>query len=659
MRFHVFISLVLVGAVSCKALIDDPVDMSCGPARQVPVDLSLSVQGPFPETTKADMEQITELLPSPAGPRFRGLSSIRLLAFGTGTTKLVQKQDWSLAKARILTNITGAVDEEAFDGSTYHHGLIAGNRAHLYPGSEISLPLGATSALVYAKAPPIETPNATDAKNKHINGSLREEGFTSVSGVIWANDIHFSPDPIETSDHVSAVLNGLSQIMDYLAGSVSYQVDYYYQTPTTTAQGQVSRAWNASLEEHVLKELFLDFTNRGKVQVVAGPYLELRLSRLYKGLQAYDYTVHYTDAQYLHENATPAFKDAACTDPLNYSDIYMGLRDAVLARFEELKNPSNSNMKLKIDGEDNVELANETFHLLPKTFGLPNGAVGLKWNGSSFEAAIYGLNGNIPVAKFCYMPPLYYYVNTNLSTSLSQRIYEKYTLDTWQQILSNYRQGKIVTEGTRAVALDNPLQYACGSLAVTIKATNSSLPDNGGQYVTVGDTQFPLIGIIMGGQYQQNFDFTPCTDIVGEEERPVEYFMYDSEVSGVYLTTTESERFVTLSLPTPKETNVHFYLELKNNSGSAFQGKDGVIENGFSFYLAGTLDWEAAMAEEGADHSKNRVIMQDRCTLARCRVSSLENAYLVVPAMGNPGLKMGVQTEMNWIYSAGTYLILE
>ena len=71
------------------------------------------------------------------------------------------------------------------------------------------------------------------------------------------------------------------------------------------------------------------------------------------------------------------------------------------------------------------------------------------------------------------------------------------------------------------------------------------------------------------------------------------------------------------------------------------------------------IDLESKLEEPEADQEKDRAFLQDHYTALSCEVSSLENAYMTIPALGDPMLKMGIRTRLNWLYSPGSYVILE
>ena len=282
--------------------------------------------------------------------------------------------------------------------------------------------------------------------------------------------------------------------------------------------------------------------------------------------------------------------------------------------------------------------------------GLPAGAAVLRWNGIRYVVVSESLDGIAAMDHYCYMPPLYYFVNTTISTSSNVDVAKWYTSETssWDQIVGTYRQGKVVNEATRSVALDCPMQFAVAQLSATVKATASLLPDNDDDARTncsVSGTNFPVTGILIGSQHQQTFDFVP----VPTSE---EYYLYDNQFTGIYLTTTESPVFRSLVLPVPAGEDVYIFLELRNDSGATFTGAEGLILPGNYFYLAGKLD-------KSEDPAFPQVFMSDHITTARFIISSFENAHVAVPEMSDPTLVMGVQTTVNWIMAASSYVVLD
>ena len=662
---------VLWAATACNTWIDGPDDSSNAATgrAEVPIDLSLSVKG-TQEGTKANYAigtGISELVSTQSSPQFRGMERIRMLAFNTGTRNLVSANSQTLDGLHALSDISDEFTSAAHNGSSFEDGLVNGNHSHVYSGALTTLPEGTSSVLVYGCAPRIALRSAT-TDEKHLNGSLIENGWDQMATPNLASTIRFAPDPIASGGIAEVTMNDMANLINYLMSGISFTQQYYYKDLVSNpVSGEQAVPWGDTLGDDTLRGFFQDFINNGNAICACGHHLELRLSTLYKALKDYDATDVYGSIPFKRGDKD-TYKDNTLQEPLYYSDLYNGLKQTLLDRFDDLKNSSNDDLRLVFDEAGNISFANQTFQEFPTNRGLPDGAVRFRWDGTKFALSISGTDGNIPLGKFCYMPPLYYFANTNISTTLDKDVYKQFTSDmSWNDILGNYRQGKIVTEGTRSVALDEPLQYACSMLAMTIQATSASLPDKNNVLIPLGEStlaggssNFPVTGIILSSQYEQRFDFSPVTDDASEGEFFPEYFLYDNHTPGVYLTKTQpSAPIRTLVLPTPKRTNVFFYIEFLNNTDQSFEGRDGTILPGFNFYLLGAIDLESKLEEPEADQSMDRAFLQDHYTSLTCEVSSLQNAYLTIPAIGDPMLKMGVQTRLNWYYSSGSYVILE
>lgn len=603
---------------------------------EVPVQLSLSLSGTSADT-KANVDYITELAND---GRFRGMTDIRILAFGGRSG--VSSGDSPLGIVRSLPSISGTTDKSAYTGSSYHKGLVRNNHAHLYSDAYAAFPLGAASVLIYGKAV-VET-DATEQDQKHLNGSLMEDGL-EVGEAPGTSEISFSPDPIYAGT-ASETAAAMATILTNIVSSATYTQTYYYKRNGVWYSGTQAVSWDDDIDDPTLREYFNWITGSGQLMTGAGGNLEYMLSFLYQRLKRYE-----SDNENLFMHLAggveyQAYLDESTSEPLTYAMLYDGLKGVILRRFASMVD----SYKLRIDGNDNVYFASYEQRYYPILMGLPSGAAVLRWNGLSYVVVREGLDGIAPIDRFCYMPPLYYFANTTISTSGDAFIYKKFTesVESWSQILSNYRLGKVVGKSTRAVALDQPLQYACGLLSATVTATSPVLQDADGDprtYCEATGTNFPVTGIIIGSQFRQSFDFRP-------DESAPEFYLYDNRISGVYLTATESADFRTLVLPVPEGRDVYFFIELRNDSGSSFTGAEGLILPGNYFYLAGKL-------EKSDDPAFPSVFMSDHITTVHCTVSSMEHAHVSVPELGQPQMVLGVQSRLNWIMSAASYVVLD
>lgn len=157
----------------------------------------------------------------------------------------------------------------------------------------------------------------------------------------------------------------------------------------------------------------------------------------------------------------------------------------------------------------------------------------------------------------------------------------------WEDLLNDAygeNAGKTVQPSTQSVAMVDQVEYAVGRLALRTRITTDNVYDAKGQPVDVSKG-FNLKGYIVGGQREVDYEFQPVAD-------SHRYAIYDTHIAD---TCKEVKRRVwtgynyILGLGTPSNENIYLALELENN-GDAFQGADGMIVHGATFYLVATMD---------------------------------------------------------------------
>ncbi len=314
---------------------------------------------------------------------------------------------------------------------------------------------------------------------------------------------------------------------------------------------------------------------------------------------------------------------------------------------------------------------NNTWDNFPASIGLPDGAIVIRWNGEEFVpqltyTSFADING---IDRFAYPAELYYYGNSRIYTSNIDKREESYTNREWSEVLADYEYpNSTVRSSTQAVAIKDPLQYGVAHLQIALKKTGTSvLKDARGNNVPVGDINspnFPLTGIIVGGQLPVGFDFSPNTSYPVYSEGDVK-FIYDSQVktngeSGdeyFYLSATEDAEKVTntLVLQSYDHQKVPVLLEFINNSGVDFKGQDGIVYQGTKFYLAGEVD--PADGTGGDTSAVGRVFTQDHTTTLNMKVTSLAKAYNVVPNLLAPRLELGIQL-IRWTSTTPEEIVL-
>jgi hypothetical protein len=284
---------------------------------------------------------------------------------------------------------------------------------------------------------------------------------------------------------------------------------------------------------------------------------------------------------------------------------------------------------------------------------LPDGAAVIRWTGTAFEPQVNtttmaDING---IGRYAYPAELYYYGNSRIRTSSIDKRKEKYTDREWTAILNDYEYADgVVSTSTTSVAIKEPLQYGVAHVKILLKQTDSSnLKDAGGEDIPVGTSNFPLKGVIIGGQLPVGFDFTPTTAYPVYSEADMK-FIYDNQVPTLYLSASAdaAEPINTLVLQSYDKKKVPVALELTNNSGTDFKGLGGIIQKGTKFYLVGEIDPEQ-FKDDSRTEIRDRVFTQDYTTTLNIKVTGLEKAYNVVPNLLSPRLEMGIELTPKWV----------
>ena len=202
---------------------------------------------------------------------------------------------------------------------------------------------------------------------------------------------------------------------------------------------------------------------------------------------------------------------------------------------------------------------------------------------------------------------------------------------------------------TASIALNDQIQYAVGRLSMTVKVADGTLYDGNGETVTVPTEGFPVSAVLIGDQRKVDFQFAP----VNKTDK--QYTIYDKKLTGINATTSGSTANNTLALETPADENVNVLLELTNNTGKRFKGKDGYVPAGGKFYLLATLT--PKNSKEYAAGTLDKVFMQDYVTTANFTIvkndgtshdKGLGAAYNVIPDLRTPALSIGLSVDLTW-----------
>lgn len=349
-------------------------------------------------------------------------------------------------------------------------------------------------------------------------------------------------------------------------------------------------------------------------------------------------------------------------------EILPGSATDIKAYTQALKNDLNA---LTLTNADDIAIRtaiinkieteyNNSWDNFPASIGLPDGAIVIRWDGEKFVpqltyTSFADING---IDRFAYPAELYYYGNSRIKTSNIDNRRGAYTDREWSDVLADYEYDNASVNGnTQAVAIKDPLQYGVAHLQIALKMTDASeLEDARGISIPVGTTNFPLTGIIVGGQLPVGFDFSPNTSYPVYSEGDVK-FIYDNQLPTLYLSSSADATEVTntLVLQSYDHQKVPVLLEFINNSGVDFKGQDGIVYQGTKFYLAGEVD--PADGTGGDTSAVGRVFTQDHTTTLNMKVTSLAKAYNVVPNLLSPRLELGIQLVL-WTSTTPEEIVL-
>lgn len=626
-RYILLMPVLLVQALSSCSLIDEPETISGD--QSVKASLAFMVSSAERNSTRMSDAVVQE-----EGCEYRGLEILSITPF-------------AINSETFANNGRKIVNTDASTLQLGDHNLVDNVTTPFYLYNSYSMIVGVNAFLVYGKPPVYSSDEAVNGSLQFMSQEVGQEGTTlqPLSDLSMPNlqKLRFTLNPISSQNApVEAEL---------LAG---------YLTSIANTSG-----WSSTTNSK-LQEIYLFFTGQqgAESMVIAGSSVNV----------------------VAHVNAL--------LDKLNQTTYENGTAEATL----------KESIKSNIEKTSYSKTINETSYTMTLTFdnhqlkgfdfiypsiGLPDGAAALRWVKSEttseyeFEPRIETttLDNINNISRFCYPAELFYYVNSRIDTSNSTVGEDVYNNSTnWADVCSQYQyQPGTVTVNTRSVAIHDPLQYAVGRLKLSMIAeTTATLKDAVGEGVpltnpTTSKSSFPLTGVIVCNQHPVDFNFKPVL-VNGAASHVHDCFIYDSQVKKdentyCYLTTTEeSEIPSTLVLQTydtgegndkKGSEEVTIVMEFLNQSGQAFAGKNCIIYPDTKFYLIGKVNPLEAMSSTETPESKGRVFTQDHVTTVNTKVSSLANAYNVLPDLIGGRLELGVELVSSWVQAEPTNVILK
>ena len=548
-------------------------------------------------------------------PVFRGMQDIILLPFDIATpTGGVGADDELLGNAIPLDRI-GASDLQTANGNYKVY-------------TDVEIPVGTTNFLLYGKA--------LDSDQRD-NGALIPSYNTTANMPIAGSDVSgitFTPQAIYNS---ATQLTDLQAAQDALAGALT-SIASAQVGETTWASTATGSPAAGSLGEY--------YNNFIKLKAGSAASILAALQDLYEAMG----NDRVADAPSPGGGLKAAIQSAITSAGFSWdtgSETLSFTPAGALAAYAEF--PSGD-------------------------FGLPDGSMQLTCLSGTFGYANPSSTGSnvleqTAYANYVHPAALYYTVNTEIKADATAHSTDGNTLTgadsytNWEDVIDNVyvSAGSEVDATTRSVALVDPIQYAVAQLELKARFNNGggtgTVNDRAGAPVPVPTAGFPFTGLLIGDQKQVDWKFNTTTTV-----QATSYTIYDNDLYQGNSTTANSavvkgyEEFnsiqpvYTLALETAGEQSgnaetVRFALELKNTSGTAFAGVDGIVPAGGTFYLIGQLSTDPT---DASAERATKVFWQDHKTTARVSISSLASAYNCIPDLREPQLELALSVDLEW-----------
>lgn len=600
-RFFSFASAMLLasaaGMVSCSSDSIEPTGGSGATGQVVKTQFAINIPyGGNSSTNQAKkVTRMTDEMTQQSGKPFRGISDIVLLTFNgdpstTGNTEAT----------RII--------EIGTDANAYAHN----EYSKLY--RDIEIPVGTNHMLFYGRA--TRKSGDTDfqaGKITDVGTKTTEKVLTNLSHELTA--INSTAD-FTTDDDAKKIINALNAIAN---AKVTDGKDY-----TWAAIGSETPlpSWLKENEKKFLAARYNEFTH---------------------------------------------LKAGSKTSVVEF---IKNLKTALVGETGEPTIPAERKLTKEIYDKCEAALVDISSIDFPGKFNLPDGVASLSWiEGESKFAynapnnVIIGTGNSINYQKICYPAELSYFVNTTtmVSDKDMSNLSEFPTCNDWIQNTQTAWNAKTnftenaVANTTKTVGLKEPVQYSVAVLKSTVRCNAATLEDNAkeagsfdeNQQISVPTDGFKVTGILIGGQpasvdwqYEPTSSETFANTIYDKEMNGSMYAKHEASASNANYTLVFDNK------KSDTQSPVYVTIELENNSGQAFYGKDGIIQKDTKFYLVGQLNPNTNGLTN--PNSVNRVFVQDYVTTANFNITDLRSAYNCIPDLRTSGINVGLAVDLDW-----------
>ena len=573
-KYALLSAIALVGAVSFSAcssneeIVDNPDYNPADNTVKTQLAFSLSKGGANKATTRQTAQIVQN---GQTHTDFRGMTKMSLIPFGGEIA----------ATSSPLGPVIGPLTMDLTSTSSSTASSYNNNNNDAVVYTNIQVPNNTSHFLFYGQA----TDETASGFDNHDNGTLAVTGLYGATDGTYSfttpNSISFAPVPIYDANKTTEFGVGTSLVA--LLNSLL----------TVTDGGATPKKWGdyTAADNALLNGLYTNYT----ALTTASSYsVAAMLVDLYASLEGLAKTADGTVGKTMAAN----------------------LRTAIAAGFTE----------------GSVAEAKITAAGYPGNLGLPDGAAKLAFNTTDGFSLVADPNaGNFPTGvsiqsynDYVYPANLQYFVSSPIKVSNIQQSTNFSGKTTWGECTDLYTNGTVVAPTTKSIALTNEIQYGVGNLKTIVNALTAGATyyDRNAEAIDISTatTPFTLTGVLVGSQGSVGWNFVPAD--AGSMT------IYDNRINSAPLSTTASPNNFTLGLetvevPTPSDGTtgvVYIALELRNDTGKDFMGKDGLIPAGGKFYLAGKLDPSVtANISENTNNVKS-VYKQDYLTIAELTI---------------------------------------
>lgn len=575
-KYALLSAIALVGAVSFSAcsssdeIVDNPDYNPADNTVTTQFTFSLSKGGANKVSTRQTAEIVQDNLSGHTG--FRGMTKMSLIPFGGEIAANSSPLGQLIGPLTMVSTATTPSSTASFYNNTDNDAVVYTN---------IPVPNSTSHFLFYGQA----TDATGTGLDNHDNGTLAVTGLYGDTEGTYSfthpNNITFAPVPIYDAAKTTEIGVGTSLVS--LLNSL-----------LTVTDGETTpKKWSeyTAADNALLNGLY---TNYIKLTTASSYSVAAMLVDLYESLEGLANTAAGTVGKNMATN----------------------LRTAIAAGFTS----------------GTIAAANIIAAGYPGNLGLPDGAAKLAFDATTGFSLVADPNaGNFPTGvsitnynDYVYPANLQYFVNSPIKVSNTQQSPNFPGKVSWTACTDLYKNGTIVTPMTKSIALTNEIQYGVGNLKTVVNAlTSGTYYDRNAEPIdiTTNTTPFTLTGVLVGSQGQVEWNFVPATQ--GSKT------IYDNEINLAPLSTSASANNFTLGLETvevpatPDGTTgvVYIALELRNDTGKDFMGKDGLIPAGGKFYLAGKLDPSVTSTINANTDNIKSVFKQDYLTTANLTIA--------------------------------------